>query len=151
MHWPERDQMYEKITIVVDNIPLSGKTVLFRGRSWKSPLEHQRLKNNMNRKDQMKKNSPFNNISVIYRACDGVSFIGEGKRSTQRKPLTCCKLLTNFITEIMSRIQIGYSSKWKHEVVIVCLIIVCRTCFLENIFILFFSLKNSTKVILLHD
>jgi hypothetical protein len=24
---------YEKITIVVDNIPLSGKTVLFRGRS----------------------------------------------------------------------------------------------------------------------
>ena len=31
---------YEKITIVVDNIPLSGKTVLFRGRSWKNPLEH---------------------------------------------------------------------------------------------------------------
>ena len=33
----------------------SGKMVLFRGRSWKSPLEHQRtchrLKNNMNRKD----------------------------------------------------------------------------------------------------
>ena len=32
----------------------SGKTVLFRGRSWKSPLEHQRrcqrLKNNMKRK-----------------------------------------------------------------------------------------------------
>jgi hypothetical protein len=24
---------YEKITIVVDNIPLSGKTALFRGRS----------------------------------------------------------------------------------------------------------------------
>ena len=33
----------------------SGKTVLFWGRSWKSPPEHQRrchrLKNNMNRKD----------------------------------------------------------------------------------------------------
>ena len=36
----------------------SGKTVIFRGRSWKSPLEHQnlqrrchRLKHNVNRKD----------------------------------------------------------------------------------------------------
>jgi len=27
-----------------------------------------------------------------------VSFIGEGNRSTQRKPPTCCKLQTNFIT-----------------------------------------------------
>ena len=28
---------YEKITIVVDNIPLSGKTVLFRGKKLKKP------------------------------------------------------------------------------------------------------------------
>jgi sulfite reductase beta subunit-like hemoprotein len=27
-----------------------------------------------------------------------VSFIGGGNRSTQRKPPTCCKSLTNFIT-----------------------------------------------------
>jgi len=27
-----------------------------------------------------------------------VSFIGKGKRSSQRKPLTCRKSLTNFIT-----------------------------------------------------
>jgi len=27
-----------------------------------------------------------------------VSFIGEGNRSTWRKPPTCCKLLTDFIT-----------------------------------------------------
>jgi hypothetical protein len=27
-----------------------------------------------------------------------VSFIGGGNRSTMRKPLTCCKSLTNFIT-----------------------------------------------------
>jgi len=28
----------------------------------------------------------------------GVSFIGGGNRSTRRKPLTCSKLSTNFIT-----------------------------------------------------
>jgi hypothetical protein len=39
-------------------------------------------------------NATFNNISVIV----AVSFIGGGNRSTMRKPLTCCKLLTNFIT-----------------------------------------------------
>ena len=27
-----------------------------------------------------------------------ISFIGEGNRSIQRKPLTCCKTLSNFIT-----------------------------------------------------
>jgi len=27
-----------------------------------------------------------------------VSFIGGGNRSTQRKPVTCCKSQTNFIT-----------------------------------------------------
>ena len=27
-----------------------------------------------------------------------VSFIGGGNRRTRRKPLTCCKLLANFIT-----------------------------------------------------
>jgi len=64
---------YEKITIVVDNIPLSGKTVLFRGRSWKNPLEHQRrchrLKNNMNRKDQMKKNPSFSVKNIFGLVC----------------------------------------------------------------------------------
>ena len=35
----------------------------------------------------------FNNISVIL-----VSFIGGGNRHTRRKPLTCQKSLTNFIT-----------------------------------------------------
>ena len=39
-------------------------------------------------------NTTFNNISVISR-----QFIGGGKWSTRRKPLTCCKSLTNFITE----------------------------------------------------
>ena len=38
----------------------------------------------------------FNNISVI--SCTAVSFIGGGKRSTQRKPPTCHESLTNFIT-----------------------------------------------------
>jgi len=41
-------------------------------------------------------NATFNNISVTYVVA--VSFIGGGSLSTQRKPLTCCKLLTNFIT-----------------------------------------------------
>jgi len=27
-----------------------------------------------------------------------LSFIGGGNQCTQRKPVTCCKLLTNFIT-----------------------------------------------------
>jgi hypothetical protein len=37
----------------------------------------------------------FNNISAIFVA---FSFIGGGNRSTRRKPQTCCKSLTNFIT-----------------------------------------------------
>jgi hypothetical protein len=40
-------------------------------------------------------NNLFNNISVILWA---VSFLGGGNRSTHRKPLTCLKSLTNFIT-----------------------------------------------------
>jgi hypothetical protein len=40
-------------------------------------------------------NATFNNISVIS---SWSSFIGGGNRSTRRKPLTCRKLLTNFIT-----------------------------------------------------
>ena len=40
-------------------------------------------------------NATFNNISVIIMA---VSFIGGGNFSTRRKPPTCCKSLTNFIT-----------------------------------------------------
>jgi hypothetical protein len=39
-------------------------------------------------------NATFNNISVI--SCDG--FIGGGKRSTQRKPPTSRKSLTNLFT-----------------------------------------------------
>jgi hypothetical protein len=39
-------------------------------------------------------NATFHNTSVIY----GVSFIGGGNWSTRRKPPTCCKSLTNFIT-----------------------------------------------------
>jgi len=42
-------------------------------------------------------NTAFNNISVLSWAL-AVSFIGGGNRSTRRKPLTCRKLLTNFIT-----------------------------------------------------
>jgi hypothetical protein len=38
-------------------------------------------------------NATFNNISVISW---GISFIGGGPR---RKPPTCCKSLTNFITK----------------------------------------------------
>jgi hypothetical protein len=40
-------------------------------------------------------NATFNNNSVISVA---VSFIGGGNLSTWRKPLTCRKSLTNFIT-----------------------------------------------------
>jgi hypothetical protein len=39
-------------------------------------------------------NATFNNISVIV----AVSFIGGGNLSTRRKPLTCHKSLTIFIT-----------------------------------------------------
>ena len=38
-------------------------------------------------------NATFSNISVVT-----VSFIGGGNRSTRRKPPTCRKSLTNFIT-----------------------------------------------------
>ena len=37
----------------------------------------------------------FSTIFQLYRGCH---FIGEGNRSTQRKPSTCRKSLTNFIT-----------------------------------------------------
>ena len=37
----------------------------------------------------------FNNISVYI---EDVSFIGGGNRSTRRKPMTCRKSLTNFIS-----------------------------------------------------
>ena len=47
-----------------------GKTMLFRGRSWKSPLEHQRrchrLKNNMNRKDHDLSSSTGSPIALGY-------------------------------------------------------------------------------------
>jgi hypothetical protein len=42
----------------------------------------------------MKFNTAFNNISVI--SWQSVLF-GGGNRSTERKQLTCCKSLTNFI------------------------------------------------------
>jgi len=40
-------------------------------------------------------NATFNNISVNIVA---VSFIGGENQSTSRKPSTCCKSLTKFIT-----------------------------------------------------
>jgi len=40
-------------------------------------------------------NATFINISIIM----AVSFIGGGNQSTVRKPPTCRKLLTNFITQ----------------------------------------------------
>ena len=41
-------------------------------------------------------NATFNNISVI--SWQSISFIGGGNRSTRRKPPTCHKSLTNFMT-----------------------------------------------------
>ena len=41
-------------------------------------------------------NTTFNNI--LARSCMMVSFIGGGNRSNHRKPLTCHKSLSNFIT-----------------------------------------------------
>jgi len=37
-------------------------------------------------------------LSTIFSYIVAVSFIGGGNRSTRRKPLTCRKSLTNFIT-----------------------------------------------------
>ena len=37
-------------------------------------------------------------LSTILQVCRGVSFIGGGKRSIRRKPPTCRKSLTNFMT-----------------------------------------------------
>jgi hypothetical protein len=37
-------------------------------------------------------------LSTIFYLFLMVSFIGGGNRSTRRKPQTCCKSLTNFIT-----------------------------------------------------
>jgi hypothetical protein len=45
-------------------------------------------------------------LSTIFQFV--VSFIGRGNRSTQRKPLTCHKSLTNFITYCC----IEYTSPW---------------------------------------
>ena len=44
-------------------------------------------------------NATFNNISVIYRG--GHFFFDGGNRTTQRKPKTCRKSLTNFITVLI--------------------------------------------------
>ena len=38
-------------------------------------------------------------LSTIFQLYRGGSFIGGGNRSTRRKPPTCCKPLTNFITK----------------------------------------------------
>jgi len=37
-------------------------------------------------------------LSTIFQLYNGGQFIGGGNNSTQRKPSTCCKWLTNFIT-----------------------------------------------------
>ena len=41
-----------------------------------------------------------------------VSLIGGGNRRTQRKPLTCCKSLTNFITYHLFRLSGVNSQCW---------------------------------------
>jgi len=38
-----------------------------------------------------------NNFQQYFSYIVAVSFIGRGNQSTQRKPLTCCKSLTNFL------------------------------------------------------
>jgi hypothetical protein len=47
-------------------------------------------------------------LSTILSYIMAVSFIGWGNRSTQRKPPTCRKSLTNFITKC----YIEYTSSW---------------------------------------
>ena len=45
-----------------------------------------------------------------------VSFIGGGNRSTHRKPLTCCKSLTNFIYHIkLYQVHLGMSGTRTHN------------------------------------
>ena len=54
-------------------------------------------------------NATFNNTFFLYFSYIlEVSFICGGKRSAQRKPLTCRKLLTNFITQCC----IEYTLSW---------------------------------------
>jgi len=47
-------------------------------------------------------------LSTIFQLYHGVSFIGGGNRNTRRKPPTCGKSLTNFITQCC----IKYKSPW---------------------------------------
>jgi hypothetical protein len=47
-------------------------------------------------------------FGLIFQIYVVVSFIGEGNRSTHKKPRTCCKSLTNFITQCCTE----YISPW---------------------------------------
>jgi hypothetical protein len=47
----------------------------------------------------------FNVLSTIFQLYRGVSFIGGGNWSTWRKPPTCHKSLTNFITPRHERVE----------------------------------------------
>jgi len=45
-----------------------------------------------------------------------VSFIGEGNRSTRRKPLTCRKLLTKLYHIMLYQVHLATSKIWTHNV-----------------------------------
>jgi len=47
-------------------------------------------------------------LSTIFQLYRGVSFIDGGNRSTRRKPPTCRRSLTNFLTQCC----IAYTSQW---------------------------------------
>ena len=57
-------------------------------------------------------NATFNNISVI--SWQSVILVG-GNRSTLRKPPTCHKSLTNFITQYCYRVHLAMNEVWTHN------------------------------------
>ena len=67
----------------------SGKTVLFGGRSWKSPPEHQRrchrLKNNMNSKDHCLLSSTGSPIALGYGMLNKWCILHTAKNSLRTK------------------------------------------------------------------